>query len=144
MVKDAEENKEADRKFHELVNARNQADNMIHSVTKAMKDLGEEVAADEKTKIEAAIESLKEVLKSEDKEAIEKKTQELTDISAKLAERVYAKKGGGAAGTGEGGGSSSSGGEHGGSGTTQGGEGGAQEGKKENVVDAEYEEVKDK
>lgn len=92
MVKDAEENKEADRKFQELVNARNHADSLIHATTKAMQDLGAEMQADEKSKIEAAIEALKETLKSDDKAAIEAKTKDLMDASSKMAERVYAKQ----------------------------------------------------
>jgi len=92
MVKDAEENKEADKKFHELVTARNHADTMMHAVEKSLKDLGDEVTSDEKTKIEVSLEGLKKVLKSDDKEAIEKATNELTEVSSKLAERVYAKK----------------------------------------------------
>jgi molecular chaperone DnaK len=127
MVKDAEANKDADRKFHELVSTRNQADSMIHATTKSLKDLGSEVSDDEKKSIEKLIEELKELMKSDDKEAIEAKTRELTEHSSKLAERIYAKKG--AAG--------------GGAGAT-GGESEAPKGKKDDVVDAEFEEVKDK
>jgi molecular chaperone DnaK len=92
MVKDAEEHKEADRKFHELVSARNQADNMIHATEKSMKELGDEVSKDEKEKIEAAITALKEAMKGDDKEDIEAKTKDLTETSSKMAERLYAKK----------------------------------------------------
>lgn len=146
MVKDAEENKEADRKFHELVSARNQADAMIHAVAKAIKDLGAEVTAEEKSKIEAVIEELKVVIKSEDKEAIEKKTNELAEVSSKLSERAYAKQqaaGGGAAA----GGNPAADMFSGGAGAADAGKSGEAKdaGKKdENVVDAEYEEVKDK
>ncbi|MCL5261089.1 MAG: molecular chaperone DnaK [Gammaproteobacteria bacterium] len=92
MVRDAEENKEADRKFQELVAARNHADSLIHATNKAMQDLGGEIQADEKSKIEAAIDALKDALKSDDKDAIEAKTKDLVDASSKMAERVYAKK----------------------------------------------------
>ena len=91
MVKDAEENKETDRKFHELADARNQADGLIHATEKSLKDLGAEVAADEKEKIEKAIAELKPILKTGTKEEIEEKTKELAEVSGKLAERVYAK-----------------------------------------------------
>ncbi len=127
MVRDAEAHKDADRKFHDLVNARNQADAMIHAVTKSMKELGDQVTADEKSAIEKAIEELKTAMKGDDKDAIETKTQALTEHSSKLAERVYAKKGGEGAG----------GAQAGGAGETKA------EGKKEDVVDAEFEEVKD-
>lgn len=134
MVKDAEENKEADRKFHELVGVRNQADSLIFATEKALKDLEKEVQADEKTKIEAAIVALKGVIKSDNKDDIEAKTKDLTDASSKLMERVYAKKaqeGGGEAGGQEG--------------SASAGDASQQHGKKEeNVVDAEFEEVKDK
>ena len=136
MVKDAEENKEADRKFHDLVTARNQADNLIHATEKSMKELGDELEKDEKEKIEAAIAALKEVIKGDDKDAIEAKTKDLTEASGKMAERIYAKKSkeGEAAQAeekpaepkkGKGKGKKSS------------------KKKDENVVDAEFEEVKD-
>lgn len=131
MVKDAEANKDADRKFHELVGVRNQADSMIHATSKSIKELGSEVSDDEKKAIEKTISELKELMKGDDKDAIEAKTKELTEHSSKLAERIYAKKGaageGGTAGAGGSGGESSAG-----------------KGKKDNVVDAEFEEVKDK
>ena len=129
MVQDAEANKEKDKEFHELVNARNQADNMIHSTTKSMKELGDDVKADEKAAIEKAIEALKEVMKGEDKAVIEEKTQTLTEASAKMSERLYAKKGaeGGAA---EGG-------------AAEGGADDSAAGADDDVVDAEFEEIKD-
>ena len=91
MVKDAEENKEADRKFQELVAARNQAENLIYATEKSMKDLGTDIQIDEKSKIDAAITALKEVLKTDDTGAIGTKTKDLSEASAKLAERIYAK-----------------------------------------------------
>jgi molecular chaperone DnaK len=130
MVKDAEENKEADRKFQELVVARNHADGMIHATEKSLRDLGSEVQDDEKTKINEAISALKEVLKSDDKSVIEVKTKDLLDASSKMAERVYAKKGQapGADGNANAAGAGSQ---------TQ------DQGSKEKVVDAEFTEVKD-
>ncbi|CAL7963722.1 chaperone protein DnaK [Gammaproteobacteria bacterium] len=96
MVKDAEENKEADRKFQELVTARNHADNLIHATEKSLKDLGAEVQADEKSKIESAVQALKDAMNSDDKDTIEAKTKDLLEVSSKMAERVYAKHGAGA------------------------------------------------
>ena len=122
MVKDAETHAEDDRKFNELITARNQADQMIHAVEKSLKDLEAEVQGDEKEKIEAAISDLREAIKGNDKDAIEAKTQALTETSAKLAERAYAKAGGGAEG-------------QPGAGPEAGGDG--------DVVDAEFTEVKD-
>jgi len=125
MVKDAEAHADEDRKFHELADARNQADNMIHATEKSLKDLGEDkVSADEKAAIDAAIEELKGVVKNDDKEAIEAKTAALAELSGKLAEKLYAEKGGaeGAAGA-------------------EQAEAPADAG--DDVVDAEFEEVKD-
>src|ERR1700683_2737732 len=90
MVKDAEIHAAEDRKFRELVETRNRADAMVHSVEKALKDLGEKVSADERAKAEAALNDLKTVLKSDDKEAIEKKTEALAQASAAIAQRAYA------------------------------------------------------
>ncbi|MEX1200300.1 MAG: molecular chaperone DnaK [Methylophaga sp.] len=90
MVKDAEAHADEDRKFHELVTARNQADGLIHATTKSLKDLGDKVEADEKAKIEAAVEELQTAIKGEDKDDIEAKTNALSEAAAKLAERAYA------------------------------------------------------
>jgi molecular chaperone DnaK len=90
MVKDAEAHADEDRKFHELVTARNQADGLIHATNKSLIDLGDKVEADEKAKIEAAIEELQQALKGEDKADIEAKTAALSDAAGKLAERAYA------------------------------------------------------
>ncbi|MFA6409510.1 MAG: molecular chaperone DnaK [Gammaproteobacteria bacterium] len=136
MVKDAEENKEADRKFHELAEARNHADTLLHATGKSLKDLGSEVEADEKTKIEAAMEALKGVLKTGSKEEIEEKTKELTDVSGKLAERVYAKKAQ----------AEQAGGAQGSNADSCGANGPCEDCSKDGkgkVVDAEFEEVKD-
>jgi len=129
MVKDAEQNVENDRKFQELVTVRNQADGLIHASEKTIKELGDDVTGEEKTAIEQAVEALKEALKSDDKAAIEEKITALSDASGKLSERLYAKKAeetkgeGGQAGSDEGSAQSSAG--------------------DDNVVDAEFEEVKD-
>src|SRR5271163_104312 len=90
MVRDAEAHAAEDRKFRELVETRNRADAMVHSVERALKDLGEKVSADERAKAEAALNDLKTVLKSDDKEAIEKKTEALAQASAAIAQRAYA------------------------------------------------------
>lgn len=92
MVKDAQAHAEEDKKFKELVDVRNQADNMIHNAEKSMSDLGEELVADEKQSIETAIAELKEAMKGNEKDLIQEKLTTLTDASSKMAERVYAKK----------------------------------------------------
>src|SRR3546814_766274 len=92
MVKDAEAHAEDDKKFNELIAARNQADQMIHAIEKSLKDLGEKVEADEKKAIEDAIAAAREAVKGDDKDAITAKTEALTQASAKLMERVYAEQ----------------------------------------------------
>jgi len=127
MVKDAEAHAEEDRLARELAEARNHADGLIHTVNKTLKDAGDKVSADDKGKIETAIKALEESLKVEDKEDIQKKTEELMQASHKLAEHMYA---GQAAGEG--------------APAQPEGEGEAKaDAGKENVVDAEFEEVKD-
>jgi len=130
MMQDAEANKEADEKFQKLVDACNQADSMMHATEKSIKELGDQVNADEKSAIESAIKELKELVKGDDVDAIEAKTKELTDHSAKLAERVYAQKGGEQ--------------PQAGAESAAGGDGGTEStAKEDDVVDAEFEEVKD-
>ena len=91
MVKDAEENKEADRKFQELASTRNQGESMVHSVEKSLGEMKEgDLSEEEKTKIETALSELKEALKGDDKTVIEEKTKALTESSAKMAEKMYA------------------------------------------------------
>ncbi|KTD31738.1 molecular chaperone DnaK [Legionella moravica] len=127
MVKDAQSHAEEDKKFKEMAELRNQADTMIHSCEKSMKDLGAELAEDEKKGIETAISELKEAIQGADKAHIEEKLKVLTEASGKMAERVYAKK------STEGQASSADATQH-------------QESSKpadEGVVDAEFEEVKD-
>lgn len=134
MIRDAEEHKEADKKFHELVDARNKADNLIHASTKTLSELGAEVSEEEKKNIETAIDELKTAMKGDDRQAIEQKTETLGSVSGKLAERLYAKKGA------EGG----AGAQPGATGSEEtGGTSSEKTESKENVVDAEFEEVKD-
>ncbi|MBT4837270.1 MAG: Hsp70 family protein, partial [Methylococcales bacterium] len=92
MVQDAEAHAEEDAKFQELVAARNQADSMIHATEKSVEELGDQVEATEKKDIEDAVAALKTAMDKDDKDEIEEKTKALTEISGKLAERVYAQK----------------------------------------------------
>ncbi len=126
MVSDAEAHREEDRKFHELVDARNKAENLIHSTTKSMGELGAKLEANEKQNIDAAINALKEVLKGDDKAAIESRTDTLATAAAKMTERLYAQKEPGAQASGSDSGSAKD-----------------AKGAKDDVVDAEFEEVKD-
>jgi molecular chaperone DnaK len=95
MVQDAEVHATEDKKFHDLVAARNQADSMVHAVTKSMKEAGDKISAEERRSIESAVEELKQAIKTEDKDIIEIKTQALTDASSKMAERLYSQGQGG-------------------------------------------------
>jgi molecular chaperone DnaK len=90
MVKDAELNAVEDKKKLELIQARNQADGMAHSVRKSLAEHGDKLDAAEKEKIQAALKDVEESLKGEDKEAIEAKTEALMAASQKLGEKVYA------------------------------------------------------
>ncbi|MBG7602591.1 MAG: molecular chaperone DnaK, partial [Gammaproteobacteria bacterium] len=90
MVGDAESHAEEDKKFHELVAARNQADNMLHATKKSMEELGDKLEGGERASIEAAINDLEGVMDSDDKDKIEAKTKALTEASAKMAEKLYA------------------------------------------------------
>ena len=125
MVKDAEAHAEEDKKARELVEARNQADGMIHSVRKSMKELGDKLDNAEKDKIEAAITELESVMKEDDKVVIESKTEALAQASHKLAEQLYAQAQQSSAQS-----------------TEEKGDGASQP-KDDNVVDAEFEEVKE-
>ena len=128
MVKDAEAHAEEDKRFQALVGARNQADALIHSAEKSLKDLADQVEPDERSAIEVAIEETRTAIKGDDVSAIEAASQKLADASGKLAEKAYAKASGGGAAD----------------------EAGAQEqdagssGSTDDVVDAEFEEVDDK
>jgi molecular chaperone DnaK len=140
MVKDAEAHAAEDRKFRELVETRNRADAMVHGVEKALKDLGDKVTGDERAKAESALGDLRAVLKSDDKEAIEKKTEALGQASASIAQRAYAASQPPGGGAGPGGPSGHADGE-GAAGASSSGAGAKPQ---ENVVDAEFEEVRDK
>jgi molecular chaperone DnaK len=126
MVADAEANAESDKQRVELVQARNAGEAMVHSVKKSLDEHGSKLSSDEKTKIEEAIKELEAVLSGEDKDAIETKTDHLMKASQTLGEKVYADaqaaaaSAGGAAGPGAGGGAQGA----------------------EDVVDAEFKEVK--
>ncbi|WP_163930339.1 molecular chaperone DnaK [Paraferrimonas sp. SM1919] len=124
MVRDAEANADADAKFEELVTARNQADGFAHATKKQVEEAGDDLPADDKTKIEDAIKALEEAAKGDDKEAIEKAQEALMQASQKLMEIAQAKAQ-----------------------AQQGADAGAQPQQQANpaddVVDAEFEEVKD-
>ena len=92
MIDDAKAHVEDDKKFKELIDLRNKADGMIHNAEKSLKDLEDELAADEKTNIETAITELREALKAADQAEIEAKLNILTEVASKMAERVYAKQ----------------------------------------------------
>ena len=125
MVKDAEAHAEEDRKALELVNARNTAEALVHSVRKSLKDYGDKLEAGEKEKIEAALKDAEASLKSGEKTDIEAKAQALAQASQKLGEKMYAEQQAKA--------------------QAEAQPGQAEPGKKdENVVDAEFTEVKDK
>ncbi|HEX4242262.1 MAG TPA: Hsp70 family protein, partial [Steroidobacteraceae bacterium] len=129
MVSDAEAHADEDKKFHELVVARNKADATVHAVEKALKDAGDKASDDEKKAANDALATLKSAMAGDDREDIEKKTQGLEQASAALLQKMY-EQSAAAAGAGAG----PSGGE------SAGGQG---ERPKDDVVDAEFEEVKD-
>ncbi|AYF50958.1 molecular chaperone DnaK [Pseudomonas fluorescens] len=122
MIRDAEANADADAKFAELAGARNQGDALVHSTRKMVADAGDKVTAEEKSAIEAAVVALEAAIKGDDKAAIEAKVEELSKVSAPVAQKMYAEQG-------------------------QPADGAAQhaepEAKHDDVVDAEFEEVKD-
>jgi molecular chaperone DnaK len=130
MVKDAELNAAEDKKKLELVQARNQSDAMVHSVKKSLAEHGEKLDAGEKEKIEAAIKDAEEALKSEDKATIEAKTEALMTASQKLGEKVYADAQAAAAAAG------------GGAEAPQAAQASAKPADDDNVVDADFKEVK--
>jgi molecular chaperone DnaK len=128
MVKDAEAHAEDDRKARELVEARNQCDAMVHTVKKSLSEHGAALDAAEKSKIEDAVKAAEEAMKGGDKDAIEAATQALAQAAQKLGEKMYAKQGAEGA-------------------QAQGAPGGGQQagkGEDGDVVDAEFEEVKEK
>lgn len=123
MVKDAEANAEADKKFEEIVTTRNTLEGLIHATKKTVEEAGDKATAEEKTAIEGAITKAEEAVKGEDKEAMEAATKELTEASGSLAQKLYAEQ---AAEAG-----------------APGGETQAEQPAEEGVVDAEFEEVKE-
>ncbi len=135
MVRDAESHAEEDKKKKQLAEARNEADNMVYSVEKSLTEFGDKVSADEKTNIQSAIEKTKKALESDDPDSIKSAIQELSTVSHKLAEEMYRKASAQQAGSaGAGGAGHDAGAEHDTEGKT-----------KEDIVDADFEEVdKDK
>jgi molecular chaperone DnaK len=126
MVSDAEAHAEEDKKFRELVGARNKADATVHTVEKALKDVGDKVSDDEKKAANDALAAIKTAMSGDDREAIESKTQALEQASAALMQKMYEQS---AASSGAGG--------------DTGGSAGPSEKPKDDVLDAEFEEVKD-
>ncbi len=124
MVKDAESHAEEDKKKKELIEARNQAESLIYTTEKNLKDYGDKISSEDKSKIEEAVSNLRKSLEGEDLEDIQNKTQELTQASMKMGEAMYSQQA-----------------------EASGSEDSAKEGEsssnEEGVVDAEYEEVKD-
>ncbi|WP_434678089.1 molecular chaperone DnaK [Pseudomonas sp. R1-18] len=92
MVRDAEVNAEEDRKFEELASARNQGDALVHSTRKMIADAGDKVTAEEKAAVEAAVVALEAAVKGDDKAAIEAKVEELSKVSAPIAQKMYAEQ----------------------------------------------------
>ncbi|GAA0350559.1 molecular chaperone DnaK [Morganella psychrotolerans] len=121
MVRDAEANAEADRKFEELVQVRNQADQLVHATRKQIEEAGDKLPGDDKVKIEQAVSELEIASKGEDKAAIEEKTKALIEASAKLMEMAQQQAQAGAAGA----------------------DAAQDAGQNDDVVDAEFEEVDD-
>jgi molecular chaperone DnaK len=131
MVRDAEAHAEDDKRFRELVDTRNKADALVHAVEKSLQGLGDKVDGAERAKVESALSDLRTALKGEDKAAIDKKAEVLAQASAAIAQRAQAAEAGAAGGGAE-------------PGAAGGGPAGGQGGPREDVVDAEFEEVKDK
>jgi len=126
MVRDAEANAEADKKFEELITVRNACDGMIHAAKKTLEEAGEHSTVDERAAIEAAISEAEEAMKGEDKDAIEAATAKITEATGPDAQKMYAAQ-------------EAAGADAAGAGTADA-EASADEG---DVVDAEFEEVKD-
>ncbi|TLZ32306.1 MAG: molecular chaperone DnaK [Gammaproteobacteria bacterium] len=130
MVRDAEAHAEEDRRFRELVDTRNKADGLIHAVEKSLRNLGDKVDAAERAKVESAVSDLRTALKGDDRNVIEKKAEALAQASSAIAQRAQAAE---AAATADGAGAEAAGAQNGGGSAAR-----------EDVVDAEFEEVKDK
>ncbi|HSC74855.1 MAG TPA: molecular chaperone DnaK [Pseudomonadales bacterium] len=120
MVRDAEANAEADKKFEEIVTARNMAEGLAHATRKTLAEAGDKASDEEKSAIEAALKEVDEAVKTEDKERIESAAQKLSEVSGSLAQKMYADA------------------------AAQSGDAGEQARGGDDVVDAEFEEVKDK
>ena len=119
MVKDAEANAEDDKKFEEIVKAKNNADMLVHATRKTIEDSGDKITDEEKQQVEAAVVSLEESIGSEDLEAIESSTKNLNDVLTPLTQKLYAQEAG------------------------EGQPGEPSDETSDNTVDAEYEEVKE-
>jgi len=126
MVGDAEAHAEEDKKFRELVGARNKADATIHTVEKALKDVGDKISDDEKKAANEAVAAVKTAMSSDDREDIERKTQALEQASTALLQKMYEQSAAGAGAAGD-----------------TGGPSGHTEKPKDDVLDAEFEEVKE-
>ena len=137
MVKDAELNAADDKKKLEVIQARNAADAMVHSLKKSLADHGDKLEAGEKEKIEAALKEAEESLKSDDKAGIESKTEALMKASQKLGEKVYADAQAAQAGAAAGAGATGPG-----AGQANAEQAHATTADDDNVVDAEFKEVK--
>ena len=129
MVQDAEANAEADKKFEELVAARNTADGMVHAARKTLEEAGEHATDDERAAIEAAITEVEEAIQGDDAAAMEAATTKLTEATGGVAQKMYAaQQAEGAAAGAEG---------------AEGAEAQSEEADQGDVVDAEFEEVKE-
>jgi molecular chaperone DnaK len=120
MVSDAESHAEEDRKFRELVDARNQADGLIHASEKTLNELGDKASSEERLNIENAVSDVKAALGKDDIDAIRTKTAALAEASGTLAQKLYAEQAADAAG-----------------------DGSSSRAAEDDVVDAEFEEVDD-
>ena len=127
MVADAEANAEADARFAETVTARNTADGLVHSARKTIEEAGEHCTADEKAAIESAIAEVEEALKGDDKDAIEAASTKLTEATGPVAQKMYTAQAAAAQGAA----------------ADTGADGAKAEKAADDVVDAEFEEVKD-
>jgi len=127
MIRDAESHAAEDKKFRELVETRNRADALLHATEKSLKDLGDKVTGEERVAIEAALSDLRGVLKGDDQAAIEHKAEALAKASAPVVQRAYEAEPGAA------------GAEPAASAARPG-----EDAAKDDVLDAEFEEIKDK
>ena len=126
MVADAESNAEADKKFEELVTARNTADGLAHAAEKTLSEAGDKASDEERTAIEDAIKDVQEAVKGDDKEAIDAAAEKLSEASSSLAQKMYAEQA-----------------EQQGAPDMDMGQAGGEQAAGDDVVDAEFEEVKD-